>query len=562
MSLWSCGLVHTVTDDWHGQCPELAQVAHLCNEAVLMTGMSGGDKWQGNSTDVALRKLLGTPPRDREEETLVITDTIPFNSTTKMAAVRWSRAGEHATRGWLIKGAAEIVMARASNATDARITAALARLNAHGYRVLALARSVPDVDCPWDACPLVVVGLVGLVDQTRPGMAEMVAALHTAHIQTIMITGDSRESASRVASRIGWTGHAATDGVVSGDAMMAAIATASQHGTLRALLDTLSVVYRATPEHKLQLVRLLQEAGHVVAMTGDGVNDAPALKLADIGIAMGGAAGSDVAREAAKIILTGDELPRIVDGIAEGRAIFRNIRHFVRFQLGVSLAALLLVSATTVLRLPPPLSALQILLINIIMDGPPAQSLGVEPSTPASIAALLHLAPVATDAPILPRGMILQTGVMAVVMVSLTMASYPLSRLVEDFRMRDNAPLLTYAVFVMCSVAFALSCRSSTRSVLFSLPAGGILSNRYLTVSLLLTVLLLGATCMMELFRGATVAPLTPQQWLLPLVAAVALLVADELFKTAARVMRGWSPCHQRRLHPMAKQSLSGYEAI
>ena len=131
---------------------------------------------------------------------------------------------------------------------------------------------------------------------------------------------------------------------------------AKQVGNLRSFLNGLSIVYRATPEQKLHLVRLLQSIDHVVAMTGDGVNDAPALKLADIGIAMGGSNGSDVAREAANIIMTDDELTRVVEGVAEGRAIFRNIRHFVRFQLGVSFAALGLMSLTTVLQLTAPLT--------------------------------------------------------------------------------------------------------------------------------------------------------------------------------------------------------------
>lgn len=430
---------------------------------------------------------------------------------------------------WLVKGAAEILMQRGGAQQEQKLTDALDEMNSRGYRVIAFGKAPVNAENTIENVR--VIGFAGLIDPCRSGMQEMVTALHSARIQTIMITGDSRESATEVGMKIGWI-KSRSASIISGDEMLRGSDAANQAGTLRGYLNDLAIVYRATPEQKLHLVKLLQSIDHVVAMTGDGVNDAPALKLADIGIAMGGANGSDVAREAANIIMSEDELTRIVEGIAEGRAIFRNIRHFVRFQLGVSLAALGLMSLTSILQLTAPLTALQILLINIIMDGPPAQSLGVEPTTPASTKSLLSLPPVEAKARILPRGMIIQTTIMAAAVITCTLLGYPISK---HFQMTTPV-LLTYATFVSCTIAYALTCRSSTRSVLFSLPSGGPFSNSFLNLSLALTGVMLLTTCYIEFFRGTTIPALTLQQWILPLVAMLSIVILDEIVKICGRI--------------------------
>lgn len=502
-------------------CPELAEIAWLCNDAVFTTS---GNRWQGNSTDVALKKLFarGNTPCKQ------VIEAIPFNSTSKSMAVKVQKQNSFEEE-WLVKGAAENLMQ--SGPQDQKLAVALDELNRKGYRVIALGKaSVSNVE---QVC---VIGLIGLTDPCRSGMKEMVASLHSARIQTIMITGDSRESATEVGMKIGWIKSRVTS-IISGEEMLKGSDAAQQSGTLRGYLNDLAIVYRATPEQKLHLVKLLQSIDHVVAMTGDGVNDAPALKLADIGIAMGGANGSDVAREAANIIMSEDELTRIIEGIAEGRAIFRNIRHFVRFQLGVSFAALGLMSLTSILQLTAPLTALQILLINIIMDGPPAQSLGVEPTTPASIKSLLALPPVEAKARILPPGMIIQTAIMAAAIITCTLLGYPISK---HFNMTTPV-LLTYVTFVCCTIAYALTCRSSTRSVLFSLPSGGPLSNSFLNLSLTLTGVMLLSTCYIEFFRGTLTPGLTLQQWILPAGSMASVVILDEIVKIWGRFLPGFA---------------------
>ena len=501
----------------------MAKISWYCNDAVLTSGTDS--KWQGNSTDIALKKLIKIPNYKQE---IKVIEAVPFNSTSKMMSVKVKY--ENNEDEWLIKGAAEILMTR--GVQDEKLLSALKQFNSKGYRVIALGK------CQENLGNVKILGLAALIDPCRPGMSGMVNSLHSARIQTIMITGDSKESATEVGIKIGWIKSSESSTcIISGDEMFKSSEIATQNGNLRSFLNGLAIVYRATPEQKLHIVKLLQSIDHVVAMTGDGVNDAPALKLADIGIAMGGSNGSDVAREAANIIMTDDELTRVIEGIAEGRAIFRNIRHFVRFQLGVSLAALGLMSLTTILQLTAPLTALQILLINIIMDGPPAQSLGVEPTTAESVKSLLALPPVEANARILPRGMIVQTSIMAVVMITCTLLGYPVSKY---FGM-ESPVLLTYATFVTCTISYALTCRSSTHSVLFSLPSGGPFSNSFLNLSLSLTAAMLFCTCYMEFFRGTGTVALTLKQWLLPAFSCFSIIVVDEVVKVCGKSMKNFS---------------------
>ncbi|KAJ2810606.1 High affinity Ca2+/Mn2+ P-type ATPase-like protein [Coemansia sp. 'formosensis'] len=223
-------------------------------------------------------------------------------------------------------------------------------------------------------------------------------------------------------------------------------------------IKEVSVFARATPKHKVRIVRALQAAGDVVAMTGDGVNDAPALRLADIGVSMGENA-TDVAKEAADVVLVNDDLSTILSAIEEGKNIFGNIRNFVTFQLSTSVAALTLVALSTLLGLPQPLNAMQVLWINILMDGPPAQSLGVEPVDPH----VMSLPPRAKNANIITRRLITRVLVAAGLIVSGTMAIYVSEMQDGEVTARDTT--MTFTTFVCFDMFNALTCRSTRRSV-------------------------------------------------------------------------------------------------
>jgi Ca2+-transporting ATPase len=190
-----------------------------------------------------------------------------------------------------------------------------------------------------------------------------------------MITGDSKITAQSIARMLGMMGSSSS--AMSGHDIDDLMADKSLSPLERAeRLENVSLFYRVTTNHKLIVVKMLQSLNYITSMTGDGINDGVALKKADIGISMG--SGTDVCKEAADVILMNDDLSTIVVALEEGKGIYHNIRNFIKFQLSTSIAALSLIAFSTILHIPNPLNPMQILYINILMDGPPAQSLGVE----------------------------------------------------------------------------------------------------------------------------------------------------------------------------------------
>ncbi|CAF3548854.1 unnamed protein product, partial [Rotaria sp. Silwood2] len=247
---------------------------------------------------------------------------------------------------------------------------------------------------------------------------------------------------------------------------------------IRNIVSQASVFYRVSPKHKLTIVKALQAQGHIVGMTGDGVNDAVALKAADIGIAMG-QTGTDVSKEAADMILVKDDFYTIMAAIEEGKAIFHNIRNFVRFQLSTSIAALSLITLSTVFHFPNPLNAMQILWINIIMDGPPAQSLGVEPVDHD----VLKRPPRKVTDSMIDKRLIAHIVTSATVIVVGTLCVFYAE--MSDGKVTPRDTTMTFTCFVFFDMFNALSCRSQTK-FLFEI---GLFSNRFFIVAVVLSII-------------------------------------------------------------------------
>ena len=359
---------------------------HLCRALALSNDARGadGDAVTGDPTEVALYGAAARLGCDkaREERFAPRLAELPFDSDRKRMTTLHRSADDIVS---FTKGAPEVVVERCRSVLMADAETAIDRqrilqqaedMAAAGLRVLAVAyRRWPELPATLDPetveCHLTLLGLIGLMDPPRPEVRDAVALCQSAGITVAMITGDHPATARAIATRLGII--AEGDGVITGPEL-GRLAPAQ----LAQAVERLRVFARVAPEQKIGIVRALQEKGYFVAMTGDGVNDAPALQRADIGIAMG-VAGTDVAREAAHMILLDDNFATIVGAVREGRRIFDNIRKFVKYSVTCNSAEVWTLFLAPFLGLPVPLLPIHILWINLVTDGLPGLALALEP---------------------------------------------------------------------------------------------------------------------------------------------------------------------------------------
>ncbi|XP_023101803.2 calcium-transporting ATPase type 2C member 2 isoform X2 [Felis catus] len=382
---------------------------------------------------------------------------IPFSSEQRWMAVKCSPKTADQEDVYFMKGAFEEVINHCTSYNNGGLSLPLTpqqtalcqqeerRMGSLGLRVLALA-SGPELG------RLTFLGLVGIIDPPRAGVKEAVRVLRQSGVSVTMITGDALETASAIGRTIGLC-----NGKLK--AMSGEEVESTGQDELAGCVGKVSVFFRTSPKHKLKIIKALQESGAVVAMTGDGVNDAVALKSADIGIAMG-QTGTDVSKEAANVILVDDDFSAIMNAVEEGKGIFHNIKNFVRFQLSTSISALSLIALSTVCDLPSPLNAMQILWINIIMDGPPAQSLGVEPVDKDA----LRQPPRNVKDTILSKALILKILLSAAVIISGTLFIF-WKEIPADKASTPRTTTMTFTCFVFFDLFNALTCRSQTKLI-------------------------------------------------------------------------------------------------
>jgi Ca2+-transporting ATPase len=549
------------------------RAATLANDAALVNS-DGRWRVQGDPTEgaliVAARKLgiseaeLAAYPRIAE---------IPFTSERKRhATVHVDR--KHAGRLHVfVKGAPEVLLEKSRHLWEGGAVVALSEsrraelgrqnelLAAQALRVLAVAaRDVSAADLgidPQDAAAgrhvelpdsieddLVLLGLVGMIDPPRAEAKEAVAVAKRAHIRSVMITGDHPATAEAIAREL--------DIFESGAKLLTGAALRGMSDReLDRVVEDVRVFARVDPEHKLRIVGSLQRKGHIVAMTGDGINDAPALKTANIGVAMG-ITGTDVSKEAADMVLTDDNFASIVKAIEEGRGIYDNIRKYLVYLLssnagelltmfaGVMFAGLLgLASVDAGLFLP--LLAAQLLWINLVTDGPPALALGIDPKDPDVMAR----EPRQRGTGVLTTqdwwrlagiGSVMMVGTLAVLD-----AYYP-GGLITLFATgtapnaadETHARTMAFTTLMMFQLFNVFNCRSTWRSA-----AAGFLENRWLigavALSLFTHVLVIYVPVLQEAFH--TVA-LSAFDWAIATGVASVLLVIMELVKLATRLER------------------------
>jgi len=402
-----------------------------------------------------------------------------------------------------------------------RIVAAHDDMAAKGLRVLGLAcrpleGTIPESERLEEE--LVFVGMFGLLDPPRPEVREAVARCLSAGITPKMITGDHPLTALHIAAELGISTSTA---VLTGRAI-----EAMTDAELLAVVDETAVFARVSPEHKLRIVQALQNRGHVVAMTGDGVNDAPALKKADIGLAMG-ITGTDVAKEASDMILLDDNFATIVAAVEEGRTIYENLRRFVKFSVAGNVGKVLVMVLGPLLGKPLPLTPLQLLWLNLLTDGMLGLGLGVEPPEQG----VMRRPPHPSGAGIFSGGGRLQTAWIGgyIGAVSLAVGSF------YYFGGNPAWQTMVFTTLAFLQVAQALAVRSSTESIV----AQGLGSNPVLTLLAILAVGLQLAAVYVPLLQGFFgTEPLLPLDLTIASGLAFSLLLAIETEKLVARRRR------------------------
>jgi Ca2+-transporting ATPase len=334
-----------------------------------------------------------------------------------------------------------------------RIMAAHDEMAGNGMRVLGAAIR------PLDQVPsqaemedveddLILVGLFGMIDPPRPEVTEAVANCRTAGIRPVMITGDHPLTARHIAQQVGITD---SNAFITGQEL-----DNLSKEELKQVAQDVSVFARVSPEHKLELIEVYQDAGNIVAMTGDGVNDAPALKRADIGVAMG-ITGTDVSKSAADMILLDDNFATIVAAVEEGRIVYDNIRKFIKYLLSCNASEIAVMLIGPFLGLPIPLLPLQILWMNLVTDGLPALALGVEPGEDE----VMQRPPYSSEESIFGRGMATFIIVMGVVMSIVALAIGVIS-----YRTGDPAwQTLLFTTLIFAQIVLALEVRSERQSL-------------------------------------------------------------------------------------------------
>ena len=357
---------------------ELLLAMALCNDAA-----KSEDGWLGDPTETALSDYMGNDEYIRIRTENPRLDEIPFDSDRKLMTTVHNIGGE---RFAYTKGAIDVLVPRMKYFLSAdgvqpiteEITAEIKRSNLayseNGMRVLAFAKKILRSSAPLtldDECDYIYIGLTAMTDPPREESKAAVAECISAGIKPIMITGDHKLTAVAIAKEIGIykDGDIAMDGNELNNI---------SDEELSAKLSKISVYARVSPEHKIRIVDLWQKKDMVVAMTGDGVNDAPALKKADVGVAMG-ITGTEVSKDAASMILADDNFATIVKAVANGRCIYNNIKNAIKFLLAGNAAAIIVVLLTTLLNQPLPFMPVHLLFINLLTDSLPALALCMEP---------------------------------------------------------------------------------------------------------------------------------------------------------------------------------------
>jgi len=507
---------------------ELLRGAALVSDAGLVQ-VEGrwdikGDPTEGALVVAAAKAGLSKVELDRRYPRL---QEIPFTSETKrMTTLHETPEGRLAYS----KGAPEVILNACTHylgengaspldeKARVKLLNAAQEMGSQALRVLAVA-SRPAETIQQAETEMTLLGLVGMIDPPRPEARQAIAVCETAGIRAVMITGDHPVTAQAVARELGL--------LKGGRVVTGAELEAMDEESLARDVETIDVYARVSPAHKLRVVTALQHKGHVVAMTGDGVNDAPALKKADIGIAMG-ITGTDVSKEAAAMTLTDDNFSSIVAAVEEGRGIFGNIKKYLMYLLSSNIGEIGLMAGAALLGMPLPLSAVQILFVNLATDGLPALALSVDPPErdlmrhkPRNPRRGIFTRPVVT---------LMTVGGFWSALVNLGLFAWA----IDSGRSLSQAMTMAFVSLVLIQFFKAYNYRSDHLSIF-----AGIFSNRWLNLAIVFDLLLMVAVIYVPFLQGPFETYALPLlDWLIVFTAALTISPVIELAKWMLR--RGW----------------------
>ena len=524
----------------------------MAGNAALRQTENGVWEIQGDPTEAAFlvgERKLGID--DRRKQRFERVAEIPFTSDRKMMSTIELDHEHGGQRIVVTKGAPDVLMTHCTSirvgmdvvpfdaGQRARAIADVERLSDEALRTLAVAyRPLMDVDELEEGegleRDLIFAGTVGIIDPPRKEAAVAISEARRAGIRVIMITGDHPRTASRIAAQLGIVDDGAR-------ALTGAELDAMDETTFAAAIRTVSVYARVAPVHKLRIVDALQADGNVVAMTGDGVNDAPALKAADIGIAMG-INGTEVTKEAARMILADDNFATIVDAVREGRAIFENIRKFLRYLLSSNIGEVLTVFLGVIGagvigldgagsgELVLPLLATQILWINLITDSGPALAMGIDPQTDDAMAR----PPRKSDEHAIDARMwrsVAEIGLVMALATLLTMDIHLPGGLIEGTQSLEQARTAGFTALVFAQLFNCFNARSETRSAFSHL-----FTNKWLWAAVGFSVILQITVVNLSILNTAFgTLPLSLDQWLLCIAMSSSVLWFSEIRKWIGR---------------------------
>jgi len=519
---------------WYPSMRILLQGGLLCNDARLerMESDGGGDSsWHivGDPTEGALVVAAAKADlwRQRVEQEFPRVAEIPFDPERKrMTTIHRVLSNKVNSKEVAapdlqtpyvayLKGAPDVILRLCTQITEdgrvwpldrprrERILGLNEALASNALRVLGVAYR-PLEELPSNPSSqevereLTFVGLIGMIDPARPEAKDAIELARRAGIRTIMVTGDYPNTAAAISREIGLISHG--DPVLSGEG----IDRLSDEQFAREVAQT-RVYARVSPQHKVRIVEALKRQGHVVAMTGDGVNDAPALKRADIGVAMG-ITGTDVSKETADMVLTDDNFASIVAAVEQGRIVYANIRKFVYYLLSCNLGEILTIFLATLFRWDLPLTAIQLLWLNLLTDGAPALALGLETGEPD----IMEQPPRPPEEPIINRAMRRGIAVQTVAITAATLGAFLLGK--RWFP--DNLAAARTMAFVTLSASELLRAYTA-RSERYSIFRIGVLSNKYMQMSVAVSMaLLLAAVYVPFLDPVFDTAFVGPREWL------------------------------------------------